>query len=150
MGRSVLSHVMYPRLFESLALLAAPSSSLVLFPAASLHGVAKRHLIHHQGSGKQGTRKREGRQIQEIRSYNLSSGRKACLYARFWFFFKKLTKTRIVLEEIQELQALFQVIPTVTAVTPRGHAEATGVYVVGGHDGTWKSKNKMFYSCVMI
>lgn len=47
-------------------------------------------------------------------------------------------KTRIVLEEIQELQALFQVIPTVTAVTPRGHAEATGVYVVGGHDGTNK------------
>lgn len=61
---------------------------------------------------------------------------------------KKLTKTRIVLEEIQELQALFQVIPTVAAVTPRGHAEAAGVYVVGGHDCTWKSiKQGILFLC---
>lgn len=45
-------------------------------------------------------------------------------------------ETRIVLEEIQKLQAFFQVVPTVAAVTPRGHTEATGIYVVGGHDCT--------------
>lgn len=49
-------------------------------------------------------------------------------------FFSELTETRIVLKEIQELQTLFQVISTVVAVTPRGHTETAGVYVVGGHD----------------
>lgn len=43
-------------------------------------------------------------------------------------------KTGIVLEEVQKFGALFQVIPAVAAVTPGGHAKATGVYVVGGHD----------------
>lgn len=52
------------------------------------------------------------------------------------YVLNKLTETRIVLEEIQKLQALFQVVPTVAAVTPRGHTEATGIYVVGGHDCT--------------
>lgn len=48
--------------------------------------------------------------------------------------FKKLTETCIVLKKIQKLQALLQIVATVTAVTPRGHTEAAGVYVVGGHD----------------
>lgn len=52
------------------------------------------------------------------------------------YVLNKLTETRIVLKEIQKLQALFQVVPTVAAVAPRGHTEATGIYVVGGHDCT--------------
>lgn len=51
-------------------------------------------------------------------------------------YFFKLTKTCVVLEEIQKFQAFLQVVSTVGAVTPGGHAEATGVYVVGGHDCT--------------
>lgn len=46
----------------------------------------------------------------------------------------RLTETRIVLEEVQEFEALLQVIATVAAVAPRGHTEAAGVHVVGGHD----------------
>lgn len=57
-------------------------------------------------------------------------------YALVSYVLNELTETRIVLEEIQKLQALFQVVPTVAAVTPRGHTEATGIYVVGGHDCT--------------
>ena len=62
----------------------------------------------------------------------MGSERKMCLFP---VFLKKLTKTRIVLEEIQKLGALLQVVPTVAAVAPGGHAEAAGVYVVRGHDG---------------
>lgn len=49
-------------------------------------------------------------------------------------------KTCVVLEEIQKFQAFLQVVSTVVAVTPGGHAEATGVYVVGGHDCTNKPR----------
>lgn len=47
-------------------------------------------------------------------------------------------ETSIVLEEVQKFQAFFYIVPTVAAVTPWGHAEAAGVYVVGGHDCTNK------------
>lgn len=50
--------------------------------------------------------------------------------------FFKLTKTCVVLEEIQKFQAFLQVVSAVVAVTPGGHAEATGVNVVWGHDCT--------------
>lgn len=49
-------------------------------------------------------------------------------------------KTGIVLEEIQKLRAFLQVISAVVTVTPGGHTEAAGVYVVGGHDGANKPR----------
>lgn len=51
-----------------------------------------------------------------------------------FLLFQILTETRIVLKKMQKLQALLQVVAAVAAVTPRGHTEAAGVYVVGGHD----------------
>lgn len=66
-----------------------------------------------------------------------------------FLLFQILTETRIVLKKIQKLQALFQVVAAVAAVTPRGHTEAAGVYVVGGHDCALKRKTQgMLPSCV--
>lgn len=129
---------MYPQLFESLAL-SGPwihslgrAQSITCFVPAALPSVAKRSRVHHQWSGKETQREIEKADTRNTKVALELGEENVCVFLIFF----KLTKTCIVLEEIQKFRALFQVIPTVAAVTPRGHAEATGVYVVGGHDCT--------------
>lgn len=138
---------MYPPLFESLALLGLCIHRLgSTHPLCSLlHCVvwprAAGFTISVQEKATERERERKGRHEKHEGTAWTQRRKRVCVFASFFFFFK-LTKTSIVLEEVQKFRALFHIIPTVAAVTPRGHAEATGVYVVGRHDCTWKSKNK--------
>lgn len=146
-----LGHLNYSLSFSGLWIRCLGSTQLIAcsVPAASSN-VAKRNRIHHQQSGKKGTereereRERERRQTQEPWRYSLNSegSSSSCVCVCCLLF--PLTETCVVLEEIQKFQALLQVVSTVAAVAPGGHAEATRVYVVGGHDCPWKSKNKVF------
>lgn len=116
--------------------LAAPSSSLVWLPAVSL-SVPKEARVTTRHHGRRG----RGRGWGNIKGSLWAQGENMEALACF-LLFQILTETRIVLKKMQKLQALLQVVAAVAAVTPRGHTEAAGVYVVGGHDCAWKRRRQ--------